>query len=62
MTKKHFTALAKIMKEELPERSNTPEYTLWLTLVENITQYCQQQNPRFDRDVFYWNCGIQPRY
>jgi hypothetical protein len=56
MTKKHFKAIAEIIKE-----SYNPAYDMFAgkEFVNKITDYLATQNPHFDREKFLNACGIK---
>tara|TARA_R110000765_G_scaffold42879_1_gene90257 strand:+ start:668 stop:820 length:153 start_codon:yes stop_codon:yes gene_type:complete len=48
MTRKHFTALAKILNEHKADP----------VLIRDIAQFCYDSNIGFDRARFYDACGV----
>jgi len=51
MTKKHFIALADLIRDfRIPDGyANTSGNTLCF-MIEALADFCQEQNPRFNRD------------
>ena len=60
MTKKHFKALAEIIIKNLEALDGRPEITkiLLMDIALDIANYCQEQNPLFDRQRFLKACGL----
>jgi hypothetical protein len=54
MTKKQFTAIAKILGKRLAEKVNAPiaEYEVVEVLALDFASYLKTENPRFDEDRF----------
>lgn len=53
MTKKHFTALADILKESKPNTYDSTEvWDKWTELYVKIGKFCREENPNFDPDLF----------
>ena len=49
MTRKHFIALAQILKEH---KANG-------VLIRDMAQFCYNENSNFDRARFYEACGLE---
>tara|TARA_R110000851_G_scaffold331692_1_gene506249 strand:+ start:402 stop:554 length:153 start_codon:yes stop_codon:yes gene_type:complete len=49
MTRKHFKALAQILKEH---KANG-------VLIRDMAQFCYNENSNFDRARFYEACGLE---
>ncbi len=65
MTRKHFRAIAKLLKEHYPGVDATPTYTVpalysWVELVRSVADMCAETNPRFDRERFITACYPDP--
>jgi len=66
MTKKHFKAIAEIIKYEV-ERSRSDISDRYLSgrhdatrdIALSLTSFCATKNPRFDRAKFLTACGIE---
>ena len=54
MTKKQFTAIAKILGNRLAEKNKAPigEYEVVEVLALDFAKYFANENPRFDEDRF----------
>jgi hypothetical protein len=56
MTKKHFIALADVIKANEPinlsqkDSRATAEHRQWESMKEALADFCAKQNPRFDRE------------
>ena len=48
MTRKHFRALAQILKEHKADG----------VLIRDMAQFCYNNNSDFDRALFYEACGL----
>lgn len=48
MTRKHFKALAQILKEHKADG----------VLIRDMAQFCYNENSNFDRARFYEACGL----
>ena len=48
MTKKHFIAIAKILRKHEADTK----------LIRDIMLMCEEQNPRFDRETFIKACML----
>ena len=69
MTKKHFIALANVLKASEPigkregysEQYENGRHVQWCWMVECIAGLCEQENPRFNRqrwlDYIAGECG-----
>jgi hypothetical protein len=49
MTRKHFIALAQILKEHKADG----------VLIRDMAQFCYNENSNFDRARFYEACGLE---
>jgi|TARA_R100000963_G_C4562436_1_gene50749 hypothetical protein len=49
MTRKHFKALAQILKEHKADG----------VLIRDMAQFCYNENSNFDRARFYEACGLE---
>ena len=56
MTKKHFKAIAEIIKFRMDATLYSPPVEV---LAKDLAQYFKQDNPRFDRERFLAACGIE---
>lgn len=56
MTKKHFEAIAKILRKWGEGRM---EPNKWIALVNDFADLCQAENPNFDRDRFKRACTFE---
>ena len=57
MNKKHFEAIAEIIKAEIPPYDKLfsgPQRNI----AKNMADYFETQNPRFNRDKFLKVCGL----
>lgn len=63
MTKKHFVALAAVLKSQRPHGmdANTLFGSLpqWNSDVQAMANFCQSQNAQFDRERFLAACGVR---
>jgi hypothetical protein len=65
MTKKHFKAIAEIIKGSMESRPYTGNSINKAVIIhtegiaECLSHYFQQENPQFDRDRFLKACGIE---
>jgi hypothetical protein len=51
VSKKHFIALAECMKEARPiMHEDTDKFRQWYNDVLALARFCQEQNPRFNRE------------
>ncbi len=61
MSKKHFIALADVMRECKPASANAELVGQWLATVARVADFCKSQNSNFKRDrwIAYINgeCG-----
>ena len=60
MTKKHYTAIAEIVKKAEPcetSISYDDEIVRFCQMCEQLADYFEQDNPKFKRDVFLVECG-----
>lgn len=55
MTRKHFQALAAMLKQSRPD--NPADCIRWYALCNQLADFCQSQNARFDRAKFLEACG-----
>ena len=55
MTKKHYVAIAEIIKSEAMA---TP-YGYRADIAGKLADYFKQDNPKFDRERFLTACGIE---
>ena len=67
MSKKHFLALAKLLKNTAPLRvkgakilsqGDLEKASLWLSHVEGIAHICSSDNNNFRRSTFYFACNF----
>jgi len=59
MTKKHFKAVAEIVKEAKEDwRGGTPTEAILISIEENLATYFAKINPYFDRRKFFDACDI----
>lgn len=56
MTRKHFQALAAMLKQAKPIGAGMDRYC-WHRLCHQLADFCQSQNARFDRAKFLEACG-----
>ena len=59
MTKKHFKAIAGIIKEDIPIAKNHAAYLRIEHIAEKLADFCATMNPLFDRVKFLKACGIK---
>lgn len=57
MTKKHFKAIAEIIKENATKEKVAARLTC-ADVAYDLCRYFQQENPRFDREKFLKACGL----
>jgi len=57
MSKKHFVALAKGLKEVRPNAANE-SHEQWQRDCIMVAIVCEDANPRFDRARFLRACGV----
>lgn len=67
MTKKHFTAIARIIKDNTVISADSIEEelafeTMRVAIAEELAYYFQRENSRFDRDRFLNACGVDKQY
>ena len=55
MTRKHFNRIAEILAQNRPAKG-TKEWWLWIQMVDDIAQYCYEQNFRFNKNFFIEAC------
>lgn len=65
MTKKHYEAIAKVIKQNLPPENcfttnASIAYSTLTTIAEELAELFAQDNPRFQRIKFLVACGINP--
>ena len=53
LTRKHFNALADIVNDQ-----RKSECVCTVRLANAIADFCEQENPRFNRDAFIEGCGL----
>lgn len=62
MTKKHFTAIAKIIKDNsttIEKADGTIMHVLpYSDTINALSDYFESENPQFDHDRFMEACGI----
>jgi hypothetical protein len=58
MTKKHYTAVAKIINKRLNEKQTAPigEYEVVEVLALDLAHFFRDENPRFNEDRFLEAC------
>lgn len=54
MTKKDYVLIAKTLK-----RSQFPNNTYYISIVDDFATALKVENPRFDRNKFLTACGIE---
>lgn len=63
MTRKHFEAIAAVLKHERPDRDGSKwadgARDEWSTIVMRMADMCAAQNAQFKRDRFYTACGLE---
>lgn len=60
MTKKDYTALSRILKNNEPREELEFYEDTFRKLANEIANYCKQENPRgFNRHEFMRNCGLE---
>ncbi len=61
MTRKHFEALAQMVLDhnKQVEEDNTSDVPFTARHMEVLANFCQNQNPNFDRDRFLKACGYE---
>jgi hypothetical protein len=57
MSKKHFMALAKALKREMPNEDGK-EKNQWRRDVEAVADVCSAMNSAFDYNTFRLACGV----
>ena len=72
LTKKHFDALAKVLRDSRPnphpdlddeqfERlfpGDLGAWETWVDVVQRMTHYLKSTNPLFDHEKFWQGCGL----
>ena len=58
MSKKHFVALAAMLRESKPPHREPEAMVFWIILVGKIEDLCATFAPKFDRARFLRACGI----
>jgi hypothetical protein len=62
MTKRHFIALAAIVRGNVEAVANGDEdenvHAMLETVASEIADFCGRENERFDRDKFMGACGL----
>jgi hypothetical protein len=56
MTKKHYIAIANIIKEELEAGSNVNTIVV---MTQKVAQFFKDDNPMFDLEQFRKACGLE---
>lgn len=59
MSKKHFEALAKVLKGTKGYNNSPAALEQWQTDVEAIALVCQSFNSEFDTSRFFAACGVE---
>jgi|6_EtaG_2_1085325.scaffolds.fasta_scaffold62706_2 hypothetical protein len=62
MTRKHFIQLAKICLLNTDPRGNEDCYDAYqrrISLANDLADFCEAQNYRFDRSRFLAACGVE---
>jgi hypothetical protein len=66
MTKKHFAAIAELIRAEVdalgcdsPTHPFVREHRTAVRIAEGIADLCARENPNFDRGRFLRACGLQ---
>jgi hypothetical protein len=49
MSKKHFIALADVIRETEPD-SSSPKFEQWLSIRDALADFCKSQNANFNRE------------
>lgn len=57
MTRKHFEALAKALREVGTQDIGAVAYSQWALDVATIADVCERFNPQFDRERFIKACN-----
>lgn len=60
MTKKHYEAIAKILHQSV-QYDFEGDYGLTTKVVNELADYFEQENPKFNRERFLQACGIEPK-
>ena len=63
-SKKHFEAIAKIVRDAKTDLKSAPNATVardevHAMIAEDLSEYFASQNPRFDRSRFLKACGLE---
>lgn len=70
MTRKHFEQIAAALRDTKPPKPGADkshywaaryasEVKRWEIVVERMTEFCAESNPRFDRERFQRACGLE---
>lgn len=57
MTRKHFEAIAKALKDSRPLSGTQGQRNTWEQCAVNLAGVCREGNPRFDTARFLEACG-----
>jgi hypothetical protein len=60
MTKKDYELIAKVLDGSAQSHALNPftGKSLFVELVEDFATALQNENPRFNRDIFFMACGV----
>lgn len=58
MTRKHFEAIAEILRENKPHQTAGLAYVTWKNIVADTTIFLSRQNSNFDRTRFESSAGV----
>lgn len=58
MTRKHFAALAAVLRDLRPARGATTQ-AQWEAAVKTVASMCAQNNRNFNASRFYAACGLE---
>ena len=58
MTRRHFVALANVLRSIKPPSEMKEAHAMWVDAARSIASICASDNPRFDRPRFLVACGV----
>lgn len=59
MTKKNYVAIAEILAHHAKHYEDIKEFKFLVDVCDQLADYFEQDNPRFDRERFLSACGVE---
>ena len=59
MTKKHYEAIAEAIADVIRPYDERAVQSLVYEIIDNLADFFEQDNPKFDRQRFMESCGIK---